>query len=93
MSDRDDEEIVVSHTRTGDDAAGGPRDGADLRVGDVDDQIVEDIAEDVRAEILLGHVEDDVSHVLEERLEEVGLKLPPEDLDDLADEIENDVSS
>lgn len=61
--------------------------------GPVDDQIVEDIAEDVRADILHGHVEDDVSHVLEERLEEVGVTLPPEDIDELAEEIENDVST
>ncbi len=59
----------------------------------VDDQLVDDIAQDVRTDILHGHVEDDVSHVLEERLEEVGVTLPPEDIDELADEIENDVST
>jgi hypothetical protein len=75
---------------------GGTEPGEDALVvrPDADDeQLVEEIAEDVRHDILLGHVEDDVSHVLEERLEEVGLKLPAEDLDELADEIENDVSS
>ncbi|NJC21360.1 hypothetical protein BJ994_000436 [Arthrobacter pigmenti] len=54
---------------------------------------VNDVAEDVRAEIRLGHVEDDVAHVLEERLDEAGVHLRPEKVDDMADEIENDVSS
>ncbi|GAB3541719.1 hypothetical protein GCM10027403_33460 [Arthrobacter tecti] len=54
---------------------------------------VNDVAEDVRAEIRLGHVEDDVTHVLEERLDEAGVHLRPEKVDDMADEIENDVSS
>lgn len=67
--------------------------GEQAPAGTVDDQIVEEIAEDVRADILHGHVEDDVSHVLEERLEEVGVTLPPEDIDELAEEIENDVST
>jgi hypothetical protein len=67
--------------------------GEQAPAGSVDDQVVEDIAEDVRADILHGHVEDDVSHVLEERLEEVGVTLPPEDIDELAEEIENDVST
>ena len=58
-----------------------------------DDELIEEIADDVRTDILLGHVEDDVSNVLEERLEEVGLHVPPEEIDELADEIENDVSS
>jgi hypothetical protein len=58
-----------------------------------DEELIEDIAGDVRTDILLGHVEDDVTNVLEERLEEVGLHVPPEEIDELADEIENDVSS
>ena len=53
----------------------------------------ESIAEDVRDEIRLGHVQDDVSHVLEERFEEAGIKARPEEVDDLAEEIEKDVSS
>ncbi len=67
-----------------------------------DDETVEDtahtetpesIADEVRDEIRLGHVEDDVSHVLEERFEEAGIELRPEEVDDLAEEIEKDVSS
>jgi hypothetical protein len=54
---------------------------------------VEHIAEDVRDEIRLGHVQDDVSHVLEERLEDAGIDLRPEAVDDLAEEIEKDASS
>ena len=54
---------------------------------------VEDIAGDVRDEIRLGHVEDEVSHVLEERLDEAGISMRPEDVDDLAEDIERDVSS
>lgn len=53
----------------------------------------ESIADEVRDEIRLGHVEDDVSHVLEERFEEAGIELRPEEVDDLAEEIEKDVSS
>ena len=56
-------------------------------------ETVESIAEDVRDEIRLGHVQDDVSLVVEERLEEAGIDLRPEAVDDLAEEIEKDVSS
>ncbi|MFE4542986.1 hypothetical protein [Arthrobacter sp. NPDC056727] len=56
-------------------------------------QTVEDIAEEVRDEIRLGHVEDEVSHVLEERLDDAGIIMRPEDVDDLAEDIERDVSS
>jgi hypothetical protein len=56
-------------------------------------ETAESIAEDVRDEIRLGHVQDDVSHVLEERFEEAGIDLRPEEVDDLAEEIEKDVSS
>lgn len=52
-------------------------------------ETVEDIAEDVREDIRLGHVQDDVSHVLKERLDEVGLHVSPDVVDDLADDIEN----
>lgn len=57
------------------------------------EETVEEIAEDVRSEIRLGHVEDDVTHVLEERFDEAGVHLRPEKVDDLAEDIENDVST
>jgi hypothetical protein len=56
-------------------------------------ETAESIAEDVKDEIRLGHVQDDVSHVLEERFDEAGINLRPEVVDDLAEEIERDVSS
>ena len=52
------------------------------------DHVVEEVKDDIRH----GHVMDDVSHVLEERLGEAGVDLAPEALDDLAEDIENDVS-
>ncbi|GAB3547014.1 hypothetical protein GCM10027404_08280 [Arthrobacter tumbae] len=57
------------------------------------EETVEAVAEDVRSEIRLGHVEDDVTHVLEERLDEAGVHLRPEKVDDLAEDIENDAST
>ncbi|MGP3536209.1 hypothetical protein ACTU3I_15540 [Microbacterium sp. RD1] len=56
-------------------------------------ETVERVVEDVRDEVRHGQVEDDVTHVLEERLDEVGVDLRPESIDDLAEEIENDVST
>lgn len=56
-------------------------------------ETAESIAEEVRDEIRLGHVQDDVSHVLEERFEEAGIDLRPEAVDDLAEEIERDAST
>jgi hypothetical protein len=56
-------------------------------------ETAERIAEEVRDEIRLGHVQDDVSHVLEERFDEAGIKLRPEAVDDLAEDIEKDASS
>ena len=53
----------------------------------------EGIADEIRDEIRLGHVEDDVSHVLEERFGEAGISLRPEAVDDLAEEIEKDAST
>ena len=53
---------------------------------------VDEVAEEVRDAIRHGEVEDDVSDVLEERLEEVGVHLRPETIDDIAADIENDVS-
>ena len=77
-----------------------PADTPDARFNDDDSveetdstETAESIADDVRDEIRLGHVEDDVSHVLEERFEEAGIELRPEAVDDLAEEIEKDVSS
>lgn len=53
----------------------------------------ESIADEIKDEIHLGHVQDDVSHVLEERFEEAGIGMRPEDVDDLAEEIERDAST
>ena len=47
----------------------------------------------MRDDIRQGRIDDDVTHVLEERLDEQGVHLRPEVVDDLAEEIENDVSS
>jgi len=80
-------------TDSGADTAGARSDD-DATPREVDGiETVESIADDVRDEIRLGHVEDDVSHVLGERLEEAGIDLRPEDVDDLAEEIERDASS
>jgi hypothetical protein len=56
-------------------------------------ETAESIADEVRDEIRLGHVQDDVSHVLEERFDEAGINLRPEAVDDLAEEIEKDAST
>jgi len=56
-------------------------------------EAVERIADDLRDDVRLGHVQDDVSHVLEVRLDEAGIEMRPEDIDDLAEEIEKDASS
>ena len=66
---------------------------ADAGAGTDSPNTVEDIAEEVRDEIRLGHVEDDVSHVLKERLDGAGISMRPEDVDSLAEDIERDVSS
>lgn len=68
-------------------------DAADAAAGTDSPTTVEEIAEEVRDEIRLGHVEDDVSHVLKERLDGAGISMRPEDVDDLAEDIERDVSS
>lgn len=54
---------------------------------------VDQVVDDVRDEIRQGHVDEDVTVVLEERLDEAGVTLRPERVDDLAEEIENDVST
>ena len=59
---------------------------------DDDTEAVEQVVEEVRDDIRHGQVDDDVSHVLEERLHEAGVDLRPEVIDDLAEDIENDVS-
>ncbi|WP_378148530.1 hypothetical protein ACFJGV_09210 [Cnuibacter sp. UC19_7] len=70
---------------------------ADADAGDdngaSDQETIEDVTDEVRDDIRQGRIEDDVSHVLEERLDEVGVHLRPEVVDDLAEDIENDVSS
>ncbi len=76
------------------DTSGAPFDDDETGVEEVDPaETVEHIAEEVKDEIRLGHVQDDVSHVLEEKFEEAGIDLRPEAVDDLAEEIEKDVSS
>ena len=79
-------------TDTGAETAAAPSgdDGAE----EVDGvETAESIADEIRDEIRLGHVQDDVSHVLEERFDEAGIRLRPEAVDDLAEEIEKDASS
>ncbi|MBD1540233.1 hypothetical protein HC744_18185 [Arthrobacter sp. S1_S22] len=74
-------------------------DTADAPSGDDDAEevagveTVESIADEIRDEIRLGHVQDDVSHVLEERFDEAGISLRPEAVDDLAEDIEKDAST
>ena len=65
----------------------------DKENGEDEEDVIERVVEDVRDEIRQGHVTDDVSHVLEERLHEVVVDLRPERVDDLAEDIENDVST
>ena len=81
-------------TETGDGGAHDPFDGNDeLVAGAEHTETPETIAEDVRHDIQLGQVQDDVSHVLEERFEEAGIDASPEEVEDLAEEIERDASS
>ena len=77
-------------TTTGDPGIAGTGSGGEVHESP---ETVEHIAEEVRDEIRLGHVEDDVSHVLEERLDKAGIEMRPEDVDDLAEEIERDAST
>jgi hypothetical protein len=67
------------------------REQSDLAGGD-DTDAVEQVVEEVRDDIRHGQVEDDVTSVLEDRLTEAGVELRPETIDDLAEDIENDVS-
>lgn len=73
------------------DATGLPADDSAPEPGHV--ETPESIADEIRHEIRLGHVQDDVSHVLEERLEEEGIDMRPEDVDELAEDIEKDASA
>ncbi len=49
---------------------------------------LEGIVADLRAEIGLGHVSEDVSAVLRERVEAAGLTVSDEDLETIASDIE-----
>lgn len=81
-------------TDSGAGGANNPFDGNDeIVAGTEHHETPESIAEDVRHEIQLGHVQDDVTHVLEERFEEAGIEARPEEVEDLAEEIERDASS
>ena len=62
------------------------------RAGVDDTDAVEQVVDEVRDDIRHGQVEDDVSAVLEDRLTEAGMQLRPETIDDIAEDIENDVS-
>lgn len=63
-------------------------DGADEGTGDT----IDDVSEQLRLDIQMGHVDADVVDVLEERLRKAGIDVRPEEIDDLAEEIENDAS-
>lgn len=66
----------------------------DERPGTDDEtEAVEQVVEEVRDDIRHGHVDDEVSNLLEERFDEAGVRLRPEAIDDLAEDIENDVST
>ena len=53
----------------------------------------ESIADEIKDEIHLGHIQDDVSHVLENRFQQAGINMRPEEVDVLAEEIERDAST
>jgi hypothetical protein len=53
---------------------------------------VEQIAEEVLEEIRRGELDGDVAAVLRERLEDAGVDLRPEALENLAEDIENEAS-
>ncbi len=56
-----------------------------------DDKIA-GIAEQLRDDIHLGHIDGDVSTALRDRLEETGVEVREEDIDTIAEEIEDDAS-
>ena len=78
---------------TGSESTDAPFDDVDSLAEGTHTETPESIADEVRHEIRLGHVQDDVSHVLEERFAEAGIDLRPEEVDDLAEEIERDAST
>ncbi|MCU1570571.1 MAG: hypothetical protein JWR33_1312 [Naasia sp.] len=53
---------------------------------------VQGIAEQVLADVQTGLVEEDVSALLQQRLDDAGLEVRPEQVDDLAERIEGDAS-
>jgi len=55
-------------------------------------QSIKGIVRDLLADIQLGHIDDDVVNVLAERLRRAGLEVRPEEVEDLAEEIENHAS-
>ena len=74
-------------------SGGTPGSGTDAQVPE-GQQTVEHIADEIRDDIRLGHVvDDDVNHVLQERLDGAGIAMRPEDVDTLAEEIERDAST
>ena len=56
------------------------------------EQSIRAIVGDLLADIRLGHIGDDVANVLAERLRRAGLEVRPEEVEDLAEEIENHAS-
>lgn len=56
------------------------------------EQSIRGIVGDLLADIQLGHIDDDVAHVLAERLRRAGHEVRPEEVEDLAEEIENHAS-
>lgn len=56
-----------------------------------DDKIA-GIAEQMRDDIQLGHIDDDVSTVLRDRLDESGVDVPEEEIETIAEQIEGDAS-
>ncbi len=55
-------------------------------------QSIKGIVGDLLADIQLGHIDDDVANVLAERLRRAGIEVRPEEVEDLAEEIENHAS-
>jgi hypothetical protein len=49
---------------------------------------LERLVDDLKAEIALGHVGDDVSSVLRQRIADAGLTVPDEDIETIASDIE-----
>lgn len=81
-------------TDSGAGGANDPFDGNDgILAGPAHAETPESIADDVRHDIQLGQVQDDVAHVLQGRFEDAGIDARPEEVDDLAEEIERDASS